>query len=75
MEASRWRDVDYRLYDYVLAAGVFDLELLQQEFDKIRLAHHMFLHVSDGLFLDDVVYHPLDLGKMQVMAYSPSTLG
>jgi hypothetical protein len=44
-------------YDIILLLGTTDKELLQSIFDSVRLAGKRFFHISEGHFIEDVVYH------------------
>lgn len=58
LPAHERQDVDYTDFEEVVVMGDYPKQQLQEQFDRIRLAHHTLYHVSEGQFLDNIVYAP-----------------
>ena len=50
--------VDLSEYSIAVVVGNVKQETLQKIFEKIRFYDTRFFHVSEGFFLEDVVYKP-----------------
>jgi hypothetical protein len=50
--------VDLSEYSIAVVVGNVKQEILQKIFEKIRFYDTRFFHVSEGFFLEDVVYKP-----------------
>ena len=70
-------DVDsINLSEYSIAVVVWNVrqEVLQNIFEKIRFYDTRFFHVSEGFFLEDVVYKPEKIWSIVAMEYTHSQL-
>lgn len=70
-------DVDsVNLSEYSIAVVVWNVkqEILQKIFEKIRFYDTRFFHVSEGFFLEDVVYKPEKIWSIVAMEYTHSQL-
>ena len=70
-------DVDsVDLSEYSIAVVVWNVkqEILQKIFEKIRFYDTRFFHVSEGFFLEDVVYKPEKIWSIVAMEYTHSQL-
>ncbi|HKL43986.1 MAG TPA: exopolysaccharide biosynthesis polyprenyl glycosylphosphotransferase [Candidatus Absconditabacterales bacterium] len=67
---------DIKVTDYfiIVAVGIFPKELLQDTFEKIRFSTTRFYHISEGYFLEDVVYKPENISNLIAMEYKHSKL-
>ena len=76
-EAILSEDIDsVEMKDYSIAVAVGNLkqEVLQKIFEKIRFYDTRFFHVSEGFFLEDVVYKPEKIWSIIAMEYTHSQL-
>ena len=76
-EAIVSEDVDsVDLSEYSIAVVVWNVkqEILQKIFEKIRFYDTRFFHVSEGFFLEDVVYKPEKIWSIVAMEYTHSQL-
>ena len=76
-EAIVSADVDsVDLSEYSIAVVVWNVkqEILQKIFEKIRFYDTRFFHVSEGFFLEDVVYKPEKIWSIVAMEYTHSQL-
>jgi lipopolysaccharide/colanic/teichoic acid biosynthesis glycosyltransferase len=76
-EFTEWKDiesVDLQHYSITVALGNFEKEGLQLMFEKIRFYDTKFFHISEGYFLEDVVYKPEKIGSLIAMEYKHSKL-
>jgi hypothetical protein len=76
-EFVEWKDVasvNFSSYSITVALGNFDKEHLQEMFDKIRFFETRFFHISEGYFLEDVVYKPEKIDNIIAMEYKHSQL-
>ncbi len=76
-EAIVSEDVDsVDLSEYSIAVVVWNVkqEVLQKIFEKIRFYDTRFFHVSEGFFLEDVVYKPEKIWSIVAMEYTHSQL-
>jgi hypothetical protein len=76
-EFVEWKDIettDFSAYFITVALGNFDKELLQILFEKIRFYDTRFFHISEGYFLEDVVYKPEKIDNIIAMEYKHSKL-
>ncbi|MCX6823305.1 MAG: exopolysaccharide biosynthesis polyprenyl glycosylphosphotransferase [candidate division SR1 bacterium] len=67
-------DTDLNKYFIVVAVGSFPKKDLQNMFEKIRYSHTRFYHISEGFFLEDVVYAPENIDNIIALEYKHSTL-
>lgn len=58
----------------VVAVGSFEKRFLQDVFEKIRFTHTRFYHISEGFFLEDVVYSPENIDNIIALEYKHSRL-
>ena len=76
-EAILSEDVDaVNMEEYSVAVVVWNVkqEILQKIFEKIRFYDTRFFHVSEGFFLEDVVYKPEKIWSIIAMEYTHSQL-
>ncbi len=67
-------DTDLKEYFIVVAVGSFEKKLLQSIFEKIRFSETRFYHISEGFFLEDVVYAPENIDNIIALEYKHSKL-
>ncbi len=67
-------DIDLANYFMVVAVWSFEKELLQDVFEKTRFTYTRFYHISEGFFLEDVVYAPEAINNIIALEYKNSTL-
>jgi hypothetical protein len=76
-EFIEWKDIesiDLQQYSITVALGNFEKEALQLMFEKIRFYETKFFHISEGYFLEDVVYKPEKIDTLIAMEYKHSKL-
>ncbi|MEI6426622.1 MAG: sugar transferase [Candidatus Absconditabacteria bacterium] len=66
--------IDLGQYESVVVVGNFEKELLQNIFEKIRFSYTRFYHISEGFFMEDVVYTPEAINNIIALEYKNSTL-
>ncbi|MDD2537102.1 MAG: sugar transferase [Candidatus Absconditabacteria bacterium] len=66
--------VDFANYSMTVALGTFDKDTLQTVFERIRFYETRFFHISEGYFLEDVVYKPEKIDNIIAMEYKHSKL-
>jgi len=66
--------VDLSKYSIAVVVGNVKQEVLQNIFEKIRFYDTRFFHVSEGFFLEDVVYKPEKIWSIVAMEYTHSQL-
>ncbi len=66
--------VDLSEYSIAVVVGNVKQEILQKIFEKIRFYDTRFFHVSEGFFLEDVVYKPEKIWSIVAMEYTHSQL-
>ena len=66
--------IDMKKYSIAVVVGNVQQEILQQIFEKIRFYDTRFFHVSEGFFLEDVVYKPEKIWSIIAMEYTHSQL-
>ena len=66
--------VDLSKYSIAVVVGNVKQEILQKIFEKIRFYDTRFFHVSEGFFLEDVVYKPEKIWSIVAMEYTHSQL-
>ena len=66
--------VDFKTYEMCVAVGMFEKTLLQQLFDQTRMNETRFFHISEGYFLEDVVYTPELIQNIIALEYKHSQL-
>lgn len=67
-----WTKLDN--YFIVVAVWSFSKQELQNIFEKIRFANTRFYHISEGFFLEDVVYAPENIDNIIALEYKHSKL-
>jgi len=65
---------DFYNYSITIALGNFDKDRLQEIFEKIRFYETRFFHISEGYFLEDVVYKSEKIDNIVAMEYKHSQL-
>ncbi|MCX6824045.1 MAG: sugar transferase [candidate division SR1 bacterium] len=69
------KDVDITQYFIVVAVGSFEKDILQSIFEKVRFSDNTrFYHISEGFFLEDVVYSPENIDNIIALEYKHSKL-
>ncbi len=69
------KDIDISVYFIVVAVGSFNKEALQNIFEKVRFSDNTrFYHISEGFFLEDVVYTPENIDNIIALEYKHSKL-
>ncbi len=66
--------IELEKYAITVAMGTFERHDLQDLFDKVRFHPTRFFHISEGYFLEDVVYIPEKLDSIIAMEYKHSKL-
>jgi hypothetical protein len=66
--------IDLQQYSITVALGNFEKDGLQLMFEKIRFYETRFFHISEGYFLEDVVYKPEKIDSIIAMEYKHSQL-
>lgn len=66
--------VDFKNYEMCVAVGVFEKSLLQSLFEQTRMNETRFFHISEGFFLEDVVYTPELIQNIIALEYKHSKL-
>ncbi|GHW02930.1 UDP-phosphate galactose phosphotransferase [candidate division SR1 bacterium] len=67
-------EIDFANYAIVVALGTFEKQHLQVVFEKIRFHSARFFHISEGYFLEDVIYTPEKINNIIAMEYKHSKL-
>jgi hypothetical protein len=67
-------EVQFSDYFFVVAVGNFHQNDLQALFEKIRFYEMCFYHLSEGYFLENIVYKPAQLNNLIFMEYKSSHL-
>ena len=67
-------DYDMKDYSVAIVVGNVGKEVLQKVFEKVRFYDTRFFHISEGFFLEDVVYKPEKIGSIIAMEYTHSQL-
>lgn len=69
------KDIQINEYFIVIAVGSFEKEVLQNIFEKVRFSDNTrFYHISEGFFLEDVVYSPENIDNIIALEYKHSKL-
>ncbi|HOQ79342.1 MAG TPA: sugar transferase, partial [Candidatus Absconditabacterales bacterium] len=68
------KDINLEGYFIIIAVGIFPKEIIQSIFEKIRFSTTRFYHISEGYFLEDVVYKPENISNLIAMEYKHSKL-
>lgn len=69
------KDIDITKYFIVVAVGSFEKEVLQWIFERVRFSDNTrFYHISEGFFLEDVVYSPENIDNIIALEYKHSRL-
>lgn len=71
---SEFDDQNIQNYEILVAVGNFEKEVLQELFEKVRFHGIRFFHISEGLFLEDVVYQPEMIQNIIALEYTHSKL-
>jgi len=66
--------VDFENYSMAVVVWNVKQEILQKIFEKVRFYDTRFFHVSEGFFLEDVVYKPEKIWSIVAMEYTHSQL-
>ncbi|HRX64041.1 MAG TPA: exopolysaccharide biosynthesis polyprenyl glycosylphosphotransferase [Candidatus Absconditabacterales bacterium] len=74
ISAEDIKDVDIKNYFIIVAVGIFPKEYLQKIFEEIRFSTTRFYHISEGYFLEDVVYKPENISNLIAIEYKHSKL-
>ena len=67
-------DININKYFIIIAVWIFQKEILQEIFEKIRFSTTRFYHISEWYFLEDVVYKPENISNLIAMEYKHSKL-
>lgn len=68
-------DIEINEYFIVIAVGSFEKEALQNIFERVRFSDNTrFYHISEGFFLEDVVYTPENIDNIIALEYKHSKL-
>lgn len=67
-------DTDFWNYEMCVVVGNFKKEKLQDIFEKTRFHDTRFFHISEGFFLEDVVYQPEIIQNIIALEYKHSKL-
>ena len=67
-------EINIKKYFIIIAVWIFPKEKLQEIFEKIRFSTTRFYHISEGYFLEDVVYKPENISNLIAMEYKHSKL-
>lgn len=69
------QDIDIAQYFIVVAVGGFEKEVLQGIFERVRFVDNTrFYHISEGFFLEDVVYSAENIDNIIALEYKHSKL-
>jgi len=69
------KDIDITKYFIVVAVGSFKKEVMQAIFERVRFSDNTrFYHISEGFFLEDVVYSPENIDNIIALEYKHSKL-
>jgi hypothetical protein len=74
VEGKDLEHINLAQYAMTVALGNFDKEGLQLIFERIRFYDTRFFHISEGYFLEDVVYKPEKIDTIVAMEYKHSKL-
>ena len=74
VERKDIESMNFAQYSMTVALGNFEKEGLQIIFEKIRFYETRFFHISEGYFLEDVVYKPEKIDNIIAMEYKHSKL-
>ena len=74
VERKDIESINLSQYSITVALGNFEKEGLQMIFEKIRFYETRFFHISEGYFLEDVVYKPEKIDNIIAMEYKHSKL-
>lgn len=64
----------FKDYLFIVSLGNFDQITLQKLFEKIRFHDVRFFHISEGYFLENIVYKSTQLNNIIAMEYKASHL-
>jgi len=68
-------EIEIHQYFIVIAVGSFEKNSLQNIFEKVRFSDNTrFYHISEGFFLEDVVYTPENIDNIIALEYKHSKL-
>lgn len=71
---SKNHQIKVEEYFIIIAVWIFEKEILQEIFEKIRFSTTRFYHISEWYFLEDVVYKPENISNLIAMEYKHSSL-
>ena len=74
IEQHEIEKITFEKYFFVVAVGNFHQNDLQALFEKIRFHEMSFYHLSEGYFLENIVYKPVQLNNLIFMEYKSSHL-
>ena len=74
IELKDLKNINLEKYIMVIAVWNFEKAILQKLFEKIRLSDTRFFHISEGYFLEDVVYTPEKIDNIIALEYKHSKL-
>ena len=67
-------EIDFAQYEMCVVVGTFNKDQLQAIFEKTRFHDTRFFHISEGFFLEDVVYKPEIIQNIVALEYKHSKL-
>lgn len=67
-------DISFDKYEICVVVGQFEKETLQNIFEKTRFTDTRFFHISEGVFLEDVVYTPEIIQNIIALEYKRTKL-
>ncbi|HMS91798.1 MAG TPA: sugar transferase, partial [Candidatus Absconditabacterales bacterium] len=69
------KEIQITKYFIVVAVGSFEKDILQNIFEKVRFSENTrFYHISEGFFMEDVVYSPENIDNIIALEYKHSKL-
>lgn len=68
------QSIDFSKYEMCVVVWTFSKEILQSLFEKTRMNATRFFHISEGFFLEDVVYTPEMIQNIIALEYKHSQL-
>jgi len=74
IELKDLENINLEKYIMVIAVWNFEKKILQKLFERIRLSDTRFFHISEGYFLEDVVYTPEKIDNIIALEYKHSKL-
>lgn len=71
---DQMQSIDFSKYEMCVVVWTFSKEILQSLFEKTRMNATRFFHISEGFFLEDVVYTPEMIQNIIALEYKHSQL-